>query len=231
MASDDLSLVATYYPVETNAGPAVILLHSYGKKRDEWNDIAPLLQRNGIAALAIDLRGHGESTRRLTADGPQLVDVHNFQPRDFQDMLLDINIAFDWLVQQPGIDKHHIAIVGSDLGANLALRYGAFNEDIVAFVLVSPSIINHNVRADDVIGKIGKRPLRIVIARDDAFVFESTNHLLELRKQAGQSLGDDELIVTTGYLHGTPLLTGVKGLTAQVFGWLQQILQSAPPAP
>src|SRR5512137_616212 len=102
-AHDDLGLVGAYFPVETTNAPAVLLLHSFGKDRTEWDAIAPMLQRNGLAVLALDLRGHGESSRRLTADGPELVDYHKLRPDDYRDMLLDINKAFDWLAAQSEI--------------------------------------------------------------------------------------------------------------------------------
>ena len=65
--ADDVGVLADFYTATTNPAPAVLLLHSLGKSRDEWDGIPPLLQRVGFAVLAIDLRGHGESTRRLTA--------------------------------------------------------------------------------------------------------------------------------------------------------------------
>src|SRR5438034_7649034 len=99
-SSDDLGLVATYYPVESESAPAALLLHNFGQKSQEWHAFALLLQRNGIAALALDLRGHGESTRKLTDQGAQLVDFRTLTETDFKQMLLDINLANDWLAAQ-----------------------------------------------------------------------------------------------------------------------------------
>ncbi len=122
---DSIELAATYYhPISSNPVPAVILLHSYGKNSEEWGAVASLFQMNQVAALALDLRGHGASTHRLTANGTETVDYHNFTPQDYTAMLLDINQAYDWLASQPGIDKHRIAVVGSSIGANLG---GKFN--------------------------------------------------------------------------------------------------------
>jgi dienelactone hydrolase len=222
---DDVGIAASYYPPATNSAPAVLLLHGLGTNRDEWTTFAPLLQHLGYAALAIDFRGHGESTRRLTADGPQLIDYQNFTPRDYQDLLLDTDTAFNWLAKQPGVDPHRIAIAGSALGANLALRYAAFNEDAAAFLLLSPALVYEGVRADDVIGKVGERPLKIVVSRDDGFAFESSKKLMELRKSAG---GTNELIVCTGFVRGAALLTGVKDLPGITLAWLRQALTPAP---
>lgn len=230
--SDDLGIGATYYPIESNNAPAVIVLHAFGKNRDEWAGIAPALQRNGIAVLALDLRGHGTSTRRLTADGAQSIDYHSFHPKDFQDMLLDINAAFDWLAEQPGLDKHRIGVVGANLGANLSLQYAAINDEIAAVLVFSPRLNIHEVRTDTIITKVGKRPLRLVVASEDEPSLLAAKRLLELRKQAGQARETTELTVCTGNLQGTEIVTGTKDMPAVVFGWLQRMLLGPPiPAP
>ena len=228
---DDLELAAAYYPVATNSAAAVLLLHGYGKSREEWGPVAPLFQMNGIAVLALDLRGHGESTRRLSANGVETVDYHNFSPKNYRDMLLDINQAYDWLASQPGIDAHRIAVVGSSIGANLALRYAAFNDEVAGLILISPGLVYHDLRTDDVITKYGRRPLRIVVSRDDVFAFESSRRLIDLRQHAGQAVESNELIACSGTLHGSTMLTGVKGLSAVVFGWLEDTLSVTPTEP
>jgi len=222
--ADDVGVFADFYAATTNPAPAVLLLHSLGKGRSEWAGFAPLLQRVGFAVLAIDLRGHGESTRQLTADGPHLVDFNTFAPRDYAAMLLDVNAAFDWLAGQPGVNGHRIAIVGSSLGANLAVRYALENDEVAALLLVSPGIVYHGVRTDDAIVHLGHRPLHLVVSRDDAFAFESAKRLAELRKQSGQAVETNELTVCTGSLHGAAMLTGVKDLPGVTVAWLRRVL-------
>ena len=227
---DDLGLAASYYPVSTNSAAAVILLHSYGKAQAEWGTVPILFQRNGIAVLTFDLRGHGESVRQLTAKGVQIVDYQKFGPLDYKNMLIDINQAYDWLAGQPGIDKSRIAIIGSDLGANLALRYAAFNDEVAGLILLSPGMFYRGVRTDDVITRLGKRPLRIVVSRGDAFPFETAKHLIEVRQQAGQAVESNELLACSGELHGVAMLTGVKELSSVVFAWLERSLAEPPVA-
>jgi dienelactone hydrolase len=228
---DDVGISAAYYPTTADPAPAVVLLHDFGRSRDEWISFAGLLQRNGIAALAIDLRGHGESTRKLTAQGPQRVDVHDFTPRDFEDMLLDVEAAFDWIADQPGIDKHRIGLVGSSLGANVALRYAAFNEDLAALLLLSPGMTYRGLRADEPMRKLGPIPLRLVVSQFDAFYFESSKRLLEIRHERDHNTEDaKELTICSGNLHGTAMLKGVNGLTSLLLDWLKQALRVSAPS-
>ena len=228
---DDVGIIGTFYPVQGDSVPVVLLLPGYGKTRDEWAGFASYLQRNGIAALAIDLRGQGESTRQMTAEGVRAIQYQQFTTQDFRNMQLDVEAAVSWLQDQPGIRKDGIAIAGASMGANVALRYAAVDEDIAAILLLSPGINYRGLRTDDVITNVGKRPLRIVVSRYDPFAFESSKRLIEIRKDAGQVADDKELINCTGNLHGTEMLTGVKKLQDGLLVWLQEVLLGIAPEP
>ena len=232
--TDDVGIIATYYPADRDNAPAVVLLHGLNGNHSEWNDFAALLQRNGIAALAIDLRGHGESTRKLTAEGPVALELKDFTARDFQNMLLDVEAAVDWLQTQSEIDKKRIGLIGASFGANIALRYAAINEDLAALALLSPGLNYHGIRTDDVIRQPGAMPLHIFVSHDDAFAFESSKRLIEIRKEAGIKTVDKELTICTGNLHGADMLKGVKNLPQILLNWLKQTLpgeSSASPTP
>jgi dienelactone hydrolase len=234
--TDDVSIIGTYYPVRQTPAPAVLLIHSVGRERSTWDVFARLLQQNGLGALAIDLRGHGESIRKLTANGAVTLDLRNFTGRDYQDMLLDVEAAVDWLQAQPETDRKHIALVGESLGANIALRYAAINEDLAALVAFSPGINYHGVRTDDVVSKLGSIPVRIFVSQDDPFAFESCKRLVEIQKEAGVAVATNELTICTGNLHGSDMLLGVRNLPQIVLAWLQEVFTqthapSATPVP
>jgi dienelactone hydrolase len=229
--TDDVSITGTYYPVSQSPAPAVLLIHSVARTRATWNDFAKLLQQNGIAALAIDLRGHGDSTRKLTANGPVTLDFHNFTGNDYQDMLLDVEAAIDWLLAQPEIDHQRIALAGESVGANLALRYAAINPDLAGVVVFSPGINYRSVRTDDVMAQIGHMPLRILVSHNDPVAFESCKRMVEIQKEAGLSPPADELTICTGNLHGSDMLVGVRKLPEIVLTWLKQVFRPAPAQP
>jgi dienelactone hydrolase len=229
-AADDTGISAAFYAPITNPAPGIILVHDYGKTRDEWSTFIPGLQRAGFAVLAFDLRGHGESTRRLTAQGPKTLDYHKFTPHDFQDMLLDIEATYDWLMTQPGVDQSRMAIVGAGLGANLAVRYGAFNDEVAAFLLLSPGFVYQDVRTDDVIAKLGKRPVNIAVSQFDGFAYESCKRLVDMRVKAGNPGATNDLTVCSGDNHGAQMLTNVKQLPGLTVVWLKQTLEAVPPA-
>ncbi len=102
-------------------------------------------------------------------------------------MLLDVEAAIDWLQAQPEIDRKHIALIGESFGANIALRYATINEDIAAIVLFSPGINYRGVRTDDMIRQLGHASFHIFVSQYDAFAFESSKHLIEIRENWGSS--------------------------------------------
>jgi len=228
---DDVGIVGTFYPVPGDSIPAILLLPGFGKTRDEWAAFASYLQHNGIAALTIDLRGQGDSTRQVTAEGVAALNQRQFTTRDFQNMQLDVEAAASWLEEQPGIKKDRIAIAGASIGANVALQYAAVNEDIAAILLLSPGINYKGLRTDDVVTSVGNRPLKIVVSRYDSFAFESCKRLIEIRKDAGHVADEKELNACSGNLHGTDMLVGVKKLPEILLTWFQQVLLGVSPEP
>lgn len=69
-AGDDVTLAGWYSPPAN--GAAIILLHGAGGSREAVRPLAELLSRNGYGVLALDQRGHGESsggTNRLGWQG------------------------------------------------------------------------------------------------------------------------------------------------------------------
>lgn len=238
LTPDDVGLAAAYYPATTTnpVAPAAVLLHSFGENRDEWGSFPLLLQHNGIHVLNFDFRGHGESTRRITADGPQRVDYQNFTARDFQNLLVDVNTAVSWLEEQPGVDKDRIVLIGTSLGANLAVRFAAEYEKPAAMLLFSPGYEYKQIRIDDVFPKLPRIPLRVVVSQRDTFSFETARRLLEERRQSGRARDFKELIVCSGASHGTEQLRLVKDLPVVLIRWLRHVLfgefleLDAPPA-
>ncbi len=233
--TDNVGIAGTYYPVRHTLAPAVLLVHSVERDRNTWASFAAVLQKNGLAALAIDLRGFGESTRKQTADGPVTLDVRTFTGGDYRDMLLDVETAVDWLQAQPEIDGKHIALIGESFGANIALRYAAINEDIAAIVALSPGITYRGVRTDDIISQVSHAPLRIFVSQYDPFAFESSKRLVEILKETGVPTATNELTICTGNLHGSNMLLGVRNLPQIIVTWLKDAFTqgpapSAPPA-
>lgn len=165
---------------------AVILVHMLDKDRNDWMYFAKKLNDAGITAIAIDLRGHGESTGNWK----------NFNEQQFNDMVYDLEAAKKKLDKE---GKDIIGIIGASIGANLALRYAAEDADIKTIILLSPGIDYKGISAEDVI-KDYKNPILIVASEEDAYPWQSANILYE------NAMGNKDLFIGKGLGHGTDML-------------------------
>jgi pimeloyl-ACP methyl ester carboxylesterase len=116
--------------------PAVLLLHGYGEDRSAWKDFSKQLLTQGWAVMALDLRGHGQSRlknqRPIEAAPDWRTNAHEFPQ--------DLDPALDWLKSQPRIDNRKIVVIGSDVGANLALIASGRFREVRTVVAIKPNL-------------------------------------------------------------------------------------------
>ena len=93
--------------------PAVIFIHQGGSDKSEWieTDLYKWVVESGMVAFSYDVRGHGQSEGQFNRD---LFDDPDRAPKD-------LKAALHFLSTQETIDKTRIGIVGSSIGANLAM--------------------------------------------------------------------------------------------------------------
>ena len=86
--------------------------------------------------MGLDLRGHGESKSRnqrpIQASPEWRKDPHEFP--------VDLDPALDWLKAQPRINTRKIVIIGSDVGANLALIASGRFSEVRTVVAIKPNL-------------------------------------------------------------------------------------------
>lgn len=115
--------------------PVVILAHQFRATRAGWGDLPERLHARGIATLALDLRGHGESlgTSRATEDF-----AASAMAVGFEKIPGDLALAANWVRQQPGVDKRRLALAGSSVGAFSAIM-AAREARAIAVLALSPA--------------------------------------------------------------------------------------------
>ncbi len=138
---DGVQLSATYYPSklekdERKEAVPVILLHAFKGNHVDCTSLAVALQEAGCAVLVPDLRGHGQSTRRLLPDGQEKeLETSLFNRQDFEAMASaeqdgggDVEVCKSFLMtrnnaRELNIDK--LCIVGAEMGATVAVNWAA----------------------------------------------------------------------------------------------------------
>lgn len=109
-------------PPQAGPRPAVLLAHQFQADRSGWKPLVDRLNAKGIATLALDLRGHGQSTQK----GGQTVAVTpdfmaSAQAVGFDKIPGDLAQAAAWLRRQPRINPRRLAMAGSSVGGFAAL--------------------------------------------------------------------------------------------------------------
>jgi pimeloyl-ACP methyl ester carboxylesterase len=133
--SDGISLAGTWRPIPgVPKAPAVLLIHDFSRERREWDVLAHDFLVHGLATLAIDLRGHGESTRKQGGETVRPSPRFLRDPRSFP---RDAKAALDWLRER----SPAVGAIGLSTGANLAVLATA-NGWADAAVAISANVAN-----------------------------------------------------------------------------------------
>src|SRR6185437_3963940 len=124
---DGVTLSGTWYEPSTRTGPAVILVHMLHRTHSDWDALATRLAAEGIGALAFDLRGHGESTGAIPADG------------QFAAFQQDLAAARRYVSTRSDVLLRRLGIAGASLGAALAVLDAAQSTAVTSIALLAVS--------------------------------------------------------------------------------------------
>ncbi|MDZ4857635.1 MAG: alpha/beta fold hydrolase [Candidatus Hydrogenedentes bacterium] len=211
--ADGYTIHGTLYPV-TDARPAgLILVPMLGATRDTWQRFALRAQAQGYMSIAIDLRGHGESTNR----NGQESSYRAFTAKDWAGATADIAGAKRALLDA-GANPEDLAIAGASIGANLALRYARDDAQLQAVVMLSPGLNYQGVATESSMREIGNRPVLLMTGIDDAYSADTCRTLKPLAQ------GHCEVREYDGAAHGTDLLDAHAMCGEQILLWLSAII-------
>lgn len=209
VTSDGVTIVGNYW--KGSGSEAVLLLHMMPAVKESWNGFAEKLNAVEYHVLAIDLRGHGESTR---SSGGEL-NYEKFSDKEHQASINDVVGAVDWFVEQ-GISRSRISIGGASIGANLAIQYLSENPDIPTGIALSPGLDFRGVETEGPMSQLGEEQrVFLVAADDDDYSAESVRTLGQA--QTGREI-KTEVFPSGG--HGTNMFEEHPELMDEFLGWL-----------
>ncbi|MCK5861025.1 MAG: alpha/beta fold hydrolase [Candidatus Hydrogenedentes bacterium] len=203
------------YVPAAEAPPGILLLHRYGGNRKLWEQVASILQQQGIMVLALDLRGHGDSSTKLGNS------IHYRQLPDdsWMQVLQDIRAAKKVLLEK-GVDSHSIVIAGEGLGAALALHYALEDSDIQGVVMVSPGLDLLGIPTEEAIKQLDDCPTLLCASEGDSYAATSASAL----NQSAPVYS--ELRIWSGTAHGVDLFAAHPESIVFVAQWLRTIFDS-----
>ncbi|MBN1376692.1 MAG: alpha/beta fold hydrolase [Dehalococcoidia bacterium] len=139
--------------------PAMVMCHGYGNKQTAFEISARELVAKGVATLTFDFRGHGESGGLLD---DSVVD--------------DVIDAWEYLQNQPEVDRKRMGLVGHSMGAFSAiLAAGKLKNAIVLVALACPGEVTNAVARNP---RHFARPGLVFVAKS---IFKIVNYVHKLK--------------------------------------------------
>jgi pimeloyl-ACP methyl ester carboxylesterase len=167
--SDGYRLVGDYLKRSKPRGqmPGVIFLHEDGRDRHEWHSQSIFTAARQCACLALDLRGYGENPGTV---GNPAKTASAYTDADYRLMLDDVRDAVAYLAVKSEIAGGRLALVGSGMGANVALLAAGqpWAEAVQVVIAVSPEIEWKGLSVRDAAAKIpSSTRVYLAAAKDD----------------------------------------------------------------
>jgi alpha-beta hydrolase superfamily lysophospholipase len=194
--------------------PLVILLHSLDGNYKDWFNFPAKLVKQGYAVFALDLRGHGKSTRYSSK---RLISWRSFESGDWQMMPGDLEKVLKFFAKSEDykqVDTTRVAIMGAALGANVALKTASLNrQPVKALVLLSPGM---NYKGFSAIESIlyYTNPVFIAAGHEDPTVHESAEQIFKW------SQGPKSLRIYKDVGQGIDMLRNEQSLQQDILKWL-----------
>jgi dienelactone hydrolase len=159
-AADGAKLKASYYAAG-KPGPGVLLLHQCNRDRKVWDGLAQQLAAAGINVLTLDYRGFGES-----AGMPHDKATPQELNEELQKWPRDIDVAYQYLVSQPGVARDAIGVGGASCGVNNSLQTAIRHSEVRSLALLSG---NTNYDGRQFLRRDNGIPVFLAYADDDPF--------------------------------------------------------------
>jgi len=212
--ADGVALAASWRPVDGDPkAPGVLLIHDFSRERREWEPFAEELHGLGFATLSVDLRAHGESTKKAGATiaiSPRLLGDPAGFPRD-------VAAAAAWLRAK----SPKTAAVGLSVGGYLALLASSEGQVDAA---VAISVNEPRVRPLAGGRKVAPRAALLLACDADPGRSESAHKLL------AASVEPKRMLLFPGGSHNLAVLREHPEAKRAALEWLAERLGVAPPA-
>ncbi len=222
VTEDGVILVATLWN-PPGATRTAIFVHQLGSDRYEWAPVIadlvkPVELPDGdtepppARVLAIDMRGHGESTRTTSAA--------SLAYRDFDDAAwakLPVDVAAAVSYMRGLAPDARIGLVGSSIGSSAVILYAATDPEIPDLVLLSPGLDYHGL---DILPAFTKWYQKqafgtlIIAAAGDAAAAKGAAALAAV--EPAEPEGYRNVRVIEGKRHGVAMFTDDEGLIAEI---------------
>lgn len=214
ITTDNFVLEGDFFFPNMPNPPGLLLLHMLGSHRAAWATFSERAATEGYLVLAIDFRGHGASTIQKG----RKISYRSFSEKDWAALTFDVLAGLDKLVEA-GAEPDNLAIAGASLGANLALRTGAYDHRVQAIVMISPGLDYKGYAILPDMESLKTVPTLLLACEGDSYSAASANVLEEAAP------GHCELRIYPGSAHGTDILASSPSSAEQIVQWLESTMK------
>ena len=219
-AADGQPLSGLYSAPKGAPRGGVLLLHMYRSNRTAWRPIESRLAAARFHVLALDLRGHGKSSKDAQGNPVDVSRALTNDPKTnpFLKMHLDAKAGIDLLVKR-GAPADRLAVVGASVGCSVALHAAhVYPDAVTAAVLMTPGIEYLGVPSVQHAKSWGNRPALIISSVEEAD--------RGARPLKAAMTGEDVkmLLIPERGIHGTRMFGRVATIEADIIEWLQAAL-------
>jgi len=182
-----------------------ILLHMMPATKESWEAFAEKLQTAGYTTIAIDERGHGESTQAGSLLYTSMPDEQQRAKK------LDVEAAFDYVRRTYDAKSDQIVLIGASIGANLAIQCLVEHEAIPLAVALSPGLNYRGIKTEPFVKHLSDDQKLLLVASDeDEHSFKAIHAL--------HNIAPDKtvLIEKHGIGHGTTMTDKEPGLIDRI---------------
>ncbi len=216
-ASDEIMLKATYYPA-AKPGPGIMLLHQCNRDRKSWTELAAKLSGEGFHVLTLDYRGYGESGGDRFLDLPA-----DRRAAEQAKWTGDTDLAFAYLVGQPGVDRLRIGAAGASCGVNQSIQLALRHPAVKSLALLSGTTDEPGRRY---LRKTTWLPLFVAASDDDGAIVQIMRWILNFSQNPR-----NRFVEYKAAGHGTEMFAVEKGLQPLLEEWFDKTLRNAPANP
>lgn len=204
---DNIELSALLW--NRGAFASVLLMHMMPATKESWVPLADKLANSGFNVLAIDFRGHGESTGG---------DYKTFTAEQHQEYYEDLEASIKYL--KDFFPHTEIYLGGASIGANMTIKYMAKHHSIAKGFALSAGLDYYGVRAIDDIKNLNEdQKILLVGSRDDSR--QSGSNCGEMAEQLyDEGEGVKEKIVYDTGGHGTDMWEEHPGLIDELIKFI-----------
>jgi alpha-beta hydrolase superfamily lysophospholipase len=213
VTDDSWTIHGDYYPAQQGR-KTVLLIHGAGERRGMWRGLETMLRREGFGALAIDLRGYGESS--VGPDGSTITFQQFRSSRnhnDYAEMRRDVEAAAAYL-RARGVRDEDMGLVGAYVGGTLALKYAVLHSSVAFVAMIEPGMSYENVPTVNALRAYRDRPILLLYSDRDKTSSRAVPLLYEFAKR---SAGPEKAALLN---IGSKRLTGAWSMR-HLFAWIE----------